>query len=366
MIIWFNCKITDQRLNPQSVIRYHLKNDNRFDVARYSFASLIPLEPVVSKFIFNLELADEHAGRETEMEAWLRQCFPEDKLIMNWYRANSIEQWREVKSMIDQIDDDLVFPAGNEDHVFMDSNIEMFKRGLELIRKDSSPYAVLATSHFPETFRAAAYGGNARSDCGLYQIFEMPNNDAIRVMKKSMLQEYIDKAVDSTELMFRTEHWNNKWLPMCRMYAPTKEQFRHFDGYAHVGIGPDTCPPIEIPPKFFDKEMIIRYGFTDRQADAINLNPAAEQLYCDNPNGTDYKYTLSEVPNFWKSFTKETIINPDANMKELDRAYDVHLLNVSRVSFAWPHFNIKFDQTNWPDPTLLNPHTKVYNFTNDQ
>ena len=56
MIIWFNCKITDVRLNPQSIVRYNLRNDNRFDVARYSFASFAPLEPLTTKFIFNLEM----------------------------------------------------------------------------------------------------------------------------------------------------------------------------------------------------------------------------------------------------------------------------------------------------------------------
>lgn len=365
MIVWFNCKITDQRLNPQSVIRYHLKNDNRFDVARYSFASFIPLEPLVSKFIFNLELADEHVGREKEMTAWLEQCFPSDKLLISWHRANSVENWREVKAVMDQIDDDIVFPAGNEDHIFMDSNIEVFKRGIELIRQDPNPYAVLATSHFPETLRAASYASRERTDCGFYQIFEMPNNDAIRVMKKAMLQDYIDKAAGSEQLMFRTEHWNSIWLPMCRMYAPTKEQFRHFDGYAHVGIGPDTCPPLEIPPNFFEHNMTVRYGFADRQADAVNVNPAVESLYCADPNGTDYKYTLDELPAFWKPFTKETVINPEADMKELDKAYDIHLLNVSRIYFTWSHFNLRFDQSNWPDPTLLNKHTKVYSFTND-
>ena len=56
MIVWFNCKITDNRLNPENIERYNLRNDNRFDVARYSFASFAPLAPLVSKFIFNLEL----------------------------------------------------------------------------------------------------------------------------------------------------------------------------------------------------------------------------------------------------------------------------------------------------------------------
>lgn len=81
MIVWFNCKISDIRPNPQP--RYHLRNDNRFDIARYSFASFVPLLPLISKIIFNLEMADGHSHQQAEMEEWLRKIFPADKLIIN-------------------------------------------------------------------------------------------------------------------------------------------------------------------------------------------------------------------------------------------------------------------------------------------
>lgn len=363
MIVWFNCKITDQRLNPQSVIRYNLRNDNRFDIAKYSFASFAPLAPLVSKFIFNLELADEHKGREAEMEDWLRQTFPADKLVMHWFRANNIAQWRAFQEEIKDINDDLIFPAGNEDHIFLDSNIDVFKKGLELISADSDPYAVLMTSHWPESIRAAyVYSGHV-SDCNNYVWYNMPNNDAIRVMKRFYFDQYVDAVTNPDMLVFRTEHWNSIGLVNNKIYVPTKEQFRHFDGYAHVQVGPDICPPLEIPPNFFSN-LKIRYGYNDRQSDALNINPVAENLYTvDQTHGTDFKYVQSEFPAFWSKYIKEMEVNQDLDNEQANEEYDKFLLSMTRIYINWHHVGIIYNDNNWPPASWLNNHTKKYLFT---
>lgn len=362
MIVWFNCKITDVRLNPGSVIRYSLRDDNRFDVARYSFASFAALEPLVSKFIFNLELADQHAGREAEMEAWLKSLFPVDKLSLHWYRCNNITQWKEIKQEIDAIDDDLIFPAGNEDHIFMDSNIDVFEEALNTIRASENPYSVLMTSHWPESIRAVHhFKGEKQGNLVSYKI---GNNDAIRVMKKQFFDWYVNIAEGSTDqMLFRTEHWNNIQLPENLIFVPTKEQFRHFDGYAHVGIGPSYTPPLEIPPGFFDRNVRIRYGFSDRDETAVNINPAAESLRTEDPvNGTDYKWCLGDIPAFWKPFLKETSVATDIDELSLNEARDTNLLLTSRQHFNWPHFGISFNEQNYSPASWLNPHTVSVEF----
>jgi len=365
MIVWFNCKITDQRLNPDSVVRYNLKNDNRFDVARYSFASFAPLEPLVSRFIFNLELADEHQGREPEMEAWLRNIFPDHKLVLHWYRRNTLAEWQQLQEEIRDLDDDLIFPAGNEDHIFLDSNIEIFRQGLEYITADPDPYAVLMTSHFPESIRAASAFGGELLPCGNYAAYRMPNNDAIRVVKRSYFNEYIELAANNNTTLFRTEHWNNIELKNNKLYIPTKEQFRHFDGYAHVQVGPDICPPLEIPEGFFTG-MTIVYGFNQRQEYCVNINPLAEKLYTvDSHNGTDYKIVQSEFPVFWKPYIKEILIADNIDQAELNKAYDTYLLEMTRIYINWYHVGQVFDGSNWPPATWLNNHTKAYLFTDE-
>ena len=359
MIIWFNCKITDVRLNPQNIMRYNLHNDNRFDVARYSFASFAPLIPLTTKFIFNLEIAD---GREEEMADWLKSIFPEEKLSLHWHRCNNITQWREVKAEIDKLDDDLIFPAGNEDHIFLDDNIEIFREGLELIAADPDPYAVLMTSHYPESIRAASFLNSQVCDSGNYVTYNMINNDAIRVMKKEYLEWYLDRITTPDQLIFRTEHWNNMLGANNKLYVPTKEQFRHFDGYHHVQIGPEVCPPLEIPAGFFEG-MTIRYGFNDRQADAVNVNPAAKDLYTMNSEtGADYRFTLDTLPAFWKPYTKQIVIADDIDTIKMNQTYDTYLLSLTRLYVNWRHIGAEFDESNWPPATWINNHTKAYVF----
>lgn len=357
MLIWFNCKITNIRLHPQSIVRYNLNTDDRFDVARYSFASFVPLEPLVSKFIFNLELADDCAGREAEMEDWIRKLFPEHKIEMHWHRVNDIEGWRNILNVMDAMGETLIFPAGNEDHIFMDNSVEVFKRGLELIEADPDPCATLMTSHYPESIRAASYFKGSPSECGNYVAYNMVNNDAIRVMKRDYFAWYIDQ-IKTPAYVFRTEDWNSYAIQNNKLYIPTKEQFRHYDGYVHVGIGPNVCPPMEIPPGFFTG-MTIRYGFNDRDEGCVNINPQSKDLYTVDPaNGTDYKYTLDTLPIFWRDHISQIINANNIDESAMNTAYDINLLQMTRIHINWWHIPVVFNDSNWPPANWINNHTK--------
>lgn len=358
MIVWFNCKITDVRPNPQP--RYHLRNDDRFDIAKYSFASYKPLVPVVEKFIFNLEMADAYAGREAEMEAWLRGIFPEDKLSLHWYRCNNVTQWREVQAEMDEVGYDLVFPAGNEDHVFMDSNIEMFTKLIETLEDDFSPKAAIMTSHWQESIRAVNhFGTDTDADIPYYVI---GNNDSIRIMKREFFEWYMDQAPDPEMFLFRTEQWNSIALPNNKMFVPTKEQFRHFDGYAHVGVGPEYAPPLEIPPGFFEKNVKLRFGYSDRLEGWVNVNPLSETLYAEDGQGADYRLMPNDIPAFWADYISEMDESPNADWLAMAEARDIDLLTQSRLHINWPHFNVTFDNTNTPPVKWLNPHMQVTTF----
>lgn len=360
MIIWFNCKITDIRPNPQP--RHNLRNDNRFDIARYSFASYAPLEPLVSKFIFNLEMADGHAGQEAEMEAWLRGIFPEDKLILRWYRCNSPAQWKEVQALMDEIGDDIVYPAGNEDHIFMDSNIDMMTKGIELLKQSSSINTVIGVSHYPEAVRSAYYYNRYQTPQADYVSLESGNNDSIRIMKRAFLDWYVDQIKDPNMFVFRTEQWNSIVLPTNNILVSTKEQFRHFDGYAHVHVSPDIAPPLEIPPGFFEKSMTIKYGFTERDPGCVNINPCAEHLYAADPTGTDYKFTLEDIPAFWHPYIKEIVVADNVDHQALTEARDKHYIDLTRIEINWHHVGVRFDKTNEPPLQWIQPHMIVTEF----
>ena len=361
MILWFNCKITDVRLNPGLNNRHNLRTDSRFDVARYTFASWIPLEPLVSKFIFHLDLA-EFAHRQQEMQDWLEQIFPVEKLIIHWHRCCAAEEWITAAAEIMGIDDELVFPAGNEDHVFMDSDIAIFQRGLELVAQDPDPDATFMTSHYPESIRYGHNLGAELTDCGDFIHYQDRSNVALRVMKKNMFLWYVDQInrvgiTAESQYCSRTECLDNYGIiPINKIYAPTKELFRHYDGYFHVGIGPETVPPIEIPPGFFTG-MKIRYGYTDREAGAVNINPLSHSLYAADNSGADYRFTLGDMPAFWKTFIHEISIAPGGDTHELQAARDQHY--IARTTVNLGSYQGDFSQDNLPPVHWLKNHMLV-------
>ena len=354
MIVWFNCKISDIRPNPQP--RFNLRNDNRFDIARYSFASFAPLTPLVTKFVFNLEMADGHAGEEAAMESWLRGIFPEDKLSIEWFRCNNLEQWRIKQAELHSYNDPIIFPAGNEDHIFIGSDTTVMAAGLDILRQ-SGPDAVIMTSHYPESIRAAyALGGSKFSQH--YAQYSMANNDAIRIMRMELFDWYLDQIKDPNKFFFRTEHWNDVAIPQNTILVPLKEQFRHFDGYAHVKVGPEVCPPMEIPHGFFTG-MKVRYGFQDCEPNSININPRAQHFRAvDDAQGVDFKCLLEDMPAFWNGRIAELLVSPDIDHHACSQARDQYLIDLTRIDIDWFHIGKKFDRSNWPPVSWIQQYLK--------
>lgn len=358
MIIWSNCKISDVRPNPQP--RFHLRDENRVDIAKYSFASFAPLEPLVSQFIFNLEFADGHAGQEKEMEDWLRGIFPANKLVLNWFRCNNISQWKEFQKSISHIDDPIIFPTGNEDHVFVDSNITMMGHIIDALKNQMNFNASTLACSWPETIRASfGYNGIKQGSVIRYQL---PTHDSMRILKREFFDWYLEQNIDENFLFFRYENLCRAMsMPVNIMYAPTKEQFRHYDGYMHVGIGPERVPPIEIPPGFFNKELVIKYGFDERDNSCVNINPKSPTLYAQDGTGTDYRWTLEDIPAFWKPYIKDIIVAPNIDEIEMKKARNENMIACSRLQIHWPHFNMVFnDQSGYPPIDWLKEHFLSY------
>lgn len=344
MIVWFNCKISDIRPNPQP--RFNLRNDNRFDIARYSFASFAALAPLVTKFVFNLEMADGHAGQEAAMEAWLRRVLPEDKLVLEWYRCNNLAQWRDKQTQLHSYGDPIIFPAGNEDHVFVDSGTEVLEQGLSLL-KTAPRETVIMTSHYPENIRAV-HGLGGQRIAEHWAQYSMVNNDAIRIMHMEFFDWYLDQIKDPNKFFFRTEHWNDVVIPQNQIMVPLREQFRHFDGYAHVKISPDVCPPMEIPVGFFDG-MTLKYGFDQRDEDAVNIMPAARTLRATDPAaGADFNLLLEDIPAFWHNHVQQIINAGDLDTVALEQARDQHLMDLTRIEVNWWHIGKIFGSHNTP------------------
>jgi hypothetical protein len=360
VILWFNNKISDirGRVDP----RFHLRNENRLDVAKYTYASYIALDPLISKYVFTLEMADGFAGRESEMQDWLEQIIPADKLILRWKQYTNLEQWRDLQKEFENIGDDIIYPAGAEDHVFLDSSIDVFKRGIDLIKQDPDPMASIMTSDFAVYIRANMRLDGQLTSCKNYLSFDMNNSDSTKVVKKEYFDSELDRVPNNDIRLIRYESWNS-FAPLRRMklYSATKEQCRHFDGYSFMHMPPEYCPPLEIPTGFFNG-MTIKYGFDNYDPNCVNINPLkpAEKVV-DPIQGTDYRFTLNDIPLFWRPFIKEIIIADNVDNIQMARLRDSHMLNSTRAEFNFTYLG-NFVKDDYPPAHWINNHTLVEKF----
>lgn len=336
MIVLFNSKITDDRLWKYD--RYNLRFDNRLDVAKYCFASFAPLEPLVSAFIFYLDLA-EFGERKQELQDWIESVLPEEKVVIYWHRINDINEWREVGNTLSSIDDDLILPAASwEDHIFWDSSLDVLTQGMKLILEDPAVNATLPISHYPEQMRYAYSRTPSIGEltpCGNYVIYTTPDDQPHRIMKREFFNHYLNQPHEPTKLLYRIEQFFQIPGEINRLYQPTKEILRHFDGYSNVEIKGDVVPPIDIPPGFFDKSITIRYGFDDYDPTAVNINPLKPLKIVDPDHGTDYRFTLEDIPMFWKPYIKNIEIADNVDhtaMKIARNNYFKEMINLRCVT----------------------------------
>jgi len=306
MIVLFNVKITDVRMGYPYRRASWMPNPERMDVFRYCLASTAVLDPLVSKFVFCITLAPELAHRRAELEEYIHGLFPSDKLALIWQRCDYGRDWRRICDQYLNDPDDIVWLACNDDHIFIDSNLDMVDSAIEHLVLDPDPDAVVYYSHWPEQMRMSRhYNGELTADGDLIR-YNWETFDGIMMLKAGRLAKYWERDYGDA-LMFKVDYLGAHHGYSCPspVYAPTKEIVRHYEGYSHVNDGMEQTlanivPPLFIPPGFFESDIKIGIGYPERDDSWTNFNPASEWLYNFHPNGTDYRWVEEDIPLFWR------------------------------------------------------------------
>lgn len=342
MILWVNCKITDVRVsNLHCNMRQNLRHEKRFDVAKYTFASYGPWEPFITKILFNLELDENYLGREKEMEDWIYSIFPSHKVRIQWFRCNYLHQWKIVQEEINSINDDIVYLVGNDDHVFFDSSTNILEKGLEYLKNDLDPTTMLGVCHYPEILRESFNKNGKLTACGNFVQYKNLTSVNVFIFNKKLFNMYMIYLKDPNKIYYKTDGITIDFI--SNIYTSTKEICRHFDGYAHVGTNSNHCPPLEIPPGFFDHNIKIKYGYANRYSEYVNINPLASTLYAaDKINGTDYKFLLDDIPKFWKPYISNIDVNPNIEVESAVLSRDRHYLDIATAEFNGSRTPIPF------------------------
>lgn len=365
MIVLFNVKITDIRMGYPYRRGAWMPNPERFDVFKYCLASHAVLAPLVDKFIFCITLAPELAHRQAELATYMQEIFPLDKLQIIWQRCDHGRDWKSIcKQHLDN-PNQLVWLACNDDHIFIDSNLDMIASAIDHLTADPDPNAVMYYSHWPEQMRMSVNLGGELTADGNFIKYQWENFDGIMMLKAGRLAKYWERDYGDSS-MFKVDYLGAHHGYQCpgTVYAPTKELVRHYEGYSHVNDGmaqtlANIVPPLYIPRGFFGTGMEIRIGFSARNNTWTNFNPASEWLYNANPHGTDYRWVQEDIPLFWKDKIVHIDTNKDVDPALLAQARDAAFLASTRVPMKC--FGVEFDHrgaapADWFSKHLLSIH----------
>jgi hypothetical protein len=355
MILLFNVKITSRGLS-----YYHrsqwLPVFDRLDIFKYCLASYSALLPVLSKVILYIQVEQEFAHKQQELEQWINELFPADKLELNWYRNNLTQDWRTLCEQQNFADDDLIWFAGNDDHIFIDSSLDVVNAGIKLLNDDPNPLSAIYYSHWPEQMRLSIHHQGELTPDGNYIKFNWRTFDAIRIIKGARFKRYWADTDFGDQLVYRTDHLYHAGYELTGpVYAPTKELVRHYDGYSHVSDQLiNILPPLVIPPGFFEKNIKLRVGYLPRDNTAVNLYPPAQWLYSANPTGTDYRWVEQDIPLFWKDKITSVDKDPDYDQQQMNQARDAAFIAGTCVPMHC--YQIQFTHENAAPPEWFRNH----------
>lgn len=356
MVLVFNVFITNksatggqwERLGV-SYDRGNLPTPNKLDILKYSLASFAVAYPW-KRVILNLELDPDYISldKKQELKDFVYEVFKDTEIFFSDHRNTLQKEWVNTYNLIN---DDVVYYQGNHDHIFVDSSTDYLKELVKL-RENYGENLTISNSHFPEALRTAKCGyidHHETTPTAFQKEYNIHSNhisiegrcvDSLIIITKEIFKNWFveddwslikvppDLFPSGQVELARTEGTGIIGLggikdalgaPFIKqkLVIPFKELFRHFDGYWHQKISNYNCPSIDIPPGFFENNIKIRYGYDDYKEGWVNINPKNPNYYAHDKSGTDYKFTLNDIPLVWKDRISIIDSNPDVNDEEM-------------------------------------------------
>jgi hypothetical protein len=345
MILFCNTFITETPINPawgyqKNTPRINLKSFSNFDIFKYSLASLAVAYDW-SKVILKISLDDIYKHRQLELEQFIRNEFNKFDLILEWKRNEHQNDWKKDYELLDN---NLIWYYCNHDHIFLDSSTKYLSLLVDNIKDEK--LCSVGFSHWPECIRTIK-GHNIFPLSSKYKIHNnylsvnSTNFDSIQIITKELYYKWWFEGEFNHIKLPRPDFFGIglaeiKPVPLHKTITPLKELCRHFDGYQHVTpiIDNNQCPAIDIPFGFFENDIKIRYGYDDYKEGWVNINPKNEYYKAYNGVGTDYKFTLKDLPLVWKN--KISTIDSNSNIDE-EEMIQYRLKSILEMIYTSPY-----------------------------
>lgn len=303
MILFLNVFVTEARQMGFKYNRYGLPWHNRFDVFKYSLASLSALNPLWSRVVIYCKLDKCYQHKWWELEAFIYSIFENQKIVLRPNRSTTQKAWQDAYNEdLEPVSDSLIWYQGNDDHVFIDYNLDAISDVLALMYKDCTPLMSCMYSHWPEYVRFAAK--HRAENYGAAAVYTSFNTDAIHIITKDVFKNWWFTRWWKGKSFVRSDFLKFFGQYPTKCYVPYRELVRHFDGYGHSMPLADCCPPLHIPPGFFKNDIKILYGAKKIQKGWTAVNPLLpyRTISC---NGVDHRFPPDEIPLFWRERISE-------------------------------------------------------------
>lgn len=385
MILYFDTFITEEPLyvKPKlAAFENELRNDNcayrqqkKLDIVKYTLASYAAVD--WSDVLIKYELADPSLN--DSFDKFILDLFPNATIIHN--RSANQAEYRKSLEMLDGLKDEWVFYSPNNDHPIIANNIDIFDgliKAANKIKKDHNNFVSIYYSHFTETINSAYPGTiyHERHWPDAQIVYEdeysvavlRPKGDlsGAMVVHKDLLRHWFSSMEMGDVRIIRSEDLGAYMTPPQQVViVPKKEICGHYDGYYHTlfqprnGLAyilPEQVPPLFIPDGFFEKNIMISYGYDEYRDGSVNINPRKEQYsFRDNKNGTDLMCTLDDIPLFWKDRIAEVDVNPDIDHDLMrsarDKKYEIirdPWKDLSKQKVFWYILWVRLARNLWP------------------
>jgi hypothetical protein len=230
------------------------------DVFKYMLYSYREL-PFTDIYLFIL-LDNEFKNQQNELENYIYNNFSnlnKHKIHITFDRYYQQSKWIPFMSeLFDKFGpNELVWFTQNDDHIFIDFNMEILNEGLELLKNDPSKHKSLYYSHWPEILKMS---GKYQEPILInnYIKFKLSLLDSIQIFNLQLLFHVI------VEYKWKTDHNRidsvlnelarrpSEEDPLNQtIYVPLREIVRHFDGYDHARMDRTACGPLILPCNTF-------------------------------------------------------------------------------------------------------------------
>jgi hypothetical protein len=228
---------------------------------------------------------------------------PNDKIHIKYTRYTTQNEWINFIQhiYIKHGKDELAWFIQNDDHIFVDYNMDILLEGIEHLKKEQSTHKSIYLSHWPEILKMS----------GKYQTPTLINNyinfnlsllDSIQIFNLQFLYDifinYIWKhqhiRIDS--LLNEITNTPSQDNPLNQIiYVPLRELLRHFDGYTHVSMDSNACGPLILPTNmfFYSKEKL-----KNKMTASHNSFWTLNNNFIIPNEWIDINYNLHKISNF--------------------------------------------------------------------